>query len=216
MIARDSSGDVITNATVSPATGNLTTAGTNRILLIPISTDNTGGISAVTYNGVGATLVATLARPAPQNDRAIFLYALENPASGSNVLSVTFTAGHLWASYASYVGAIQSGEPHVNNTGNQAEPGTLTVAATVTANAWLVGMTITYTASTGAGTGTSLVANLVDSVDFWDSNTSLSAGSQALSVVFTGGSGHDAMIVAGIAPVPTPKVTGGIHGFFEV
>lgn len=120
--------------TSSPQSYAHTCTGTDRILYVHIFL--TGGaqtISAMTYNGVSMTQVASRTSG---TGSTIYLYRLVNPASGSNNVSITFSATFSATVAVSFTGALQAGGTFVSATGLAAT--TLGVNVTPnSANNWI-------------------------------------------------------------------------------
>jgi len=120
----------------SPHSYSHTCTGTDRILYVHIFL--VGGartISAISYNSVAMTLVDS--RINAGADSTAFLYRLVNPDSGSNTVSITFSATFGVSVATSYTGAKQSGGVFVSGTGI----GNPTVTIDITPNSadnWIV------------------------------------------------------------------------------
>ena len=91
-IALDADTAKVASGGGSPVTWTHTCTGSSLVLLVSVTYRGSGlSVSAVTYNGVGLTRIATdgPTSPAIQGD----LWYLVNPATGANTVSVTFAGG---------------------------------------------------------------------------------------------------------------------------
>lgn len=175
-----------------------TCTGTDRILLVALSVDD-GTVPTVTYNSVAMTEVS---RTTADSVRDHFLFYLINPASGSNTVAVTNSAGTIFAGAASYTGAKQTGQPDSFATNTTASATTITGTTTVVAsNCWLVGCGQADGGTSSGGTGTTKRAQYGGFPQFAliDSNATVATGAQSL--VLDGNlSAAMNIIVASIAP----------------
>ena len=139
-LAFNSHGQADSTSNGNTVSGTVVCSGLNRILVVAIQDDSGGGISSVTYNSVGLTLVNTVDQTGAGNGRQ-YLYALVNPTVGSNTLLVTrnttSTARRSFEA-VTYVGAKQTGQPDASNT-NTASASTIATSVTSVADrAWHV------------------------------------------------------------------------------
>lgn len=105
-IALDSNQAGVSGA-ASPATWSHTCTGTNLVLFVAITTDNTNTdvVTAVTYNGVAMIrLQVQLGRSGGSE----YLYYLVGPATGAHTVSVTTSSHLIYTNSISYTGASQS------------------------------------------------------------------------------------------------------------
>lgn len=136
-----------------------TTSGTDRILFVMGSDKASSAtvVTGVTYNGVAMTQVNTLDGAAGQNDRAITLWYLINPASGANDVVVSASESvTLRFSAVSYTGAEQANQPDGSDTSVGSTVTSISTDITTTdSNSWMLMFTkdinggLTYSNSTG-------------------------------------------------------------------
>lgn len=195
--------DAQSNGSVNPAT-TLTVAhtctGTNRVLLVGLSTNNTTDIvTGVTYAGTPMTKLRT---QVVQSLYYSYLFYLENPASGTNNIVATASSSSLMGAIsASFTNAGQVTSPDSSASGTSTG-GTTAVNATttvVTTNSRLFGH---VRASNGltAGTGTTSNGTLFSGAFISGYSTALvGSGSQTLafSKILVDAAGW---LVASIAP----------------
>lgn len=163
-----------------------TTAGTDRILWVGVMTLSTRSVSGVTYNGVAMTGLTRSGGGQP-----VQLWYLINPATGSNTVSISIGSPNsfIYAAAASYTGAKQSGQPDSQNTNNVSGSPINTSTTVVAANSWAILVARNDTSGdTTASTGsTERAAGAIGTVQLYDSNGGLSAGSQTMSLTSGGG-----------------------------
>lgn len=199
--------DAQSSGSVNPST-TLTVAhtcsGSNRVLLVGLSTNNTTDIvTGITYNGVAMTRLR--AQVGSTGNFYSYLYYLENPASGTNNIVATASSSSLMGAIsASFTGAAQVSSPDSSASGTTTGAGT-TISATTTvvaADSMLFGH---CRASDGLGvdTGTTSNGTLFSGAFISGYSSSLrSAGSQTLG--FTRVSADTTLwLVASIAPATT-------------
>lgn len=196
--------DAQSSGSVNPAT-TLTVAhtctGSNRVLLVGLSTNNTTDIiTGVTYNGVSMTKLNT---QLVQSLYYSYLFYLQNPASGTNNIVATASSSSLMGAInASFTGADQVSPPDSSTSGTSTD-GTTAVNATTTvvaANSMLFGH---VRASTGlsAGTGTTSNGTLFGGAFISGYSTS-TVGSGSQTLAFTRVAADLAgWLVASVAPV---------------
>ncbi len=177
-----------------------TTSGSDRHLCVYVYA-STNNITGASYNGVSMTQVDNLLMTGGAAGQYIYMYTLENPASGANNVTVTSSSGMGgYISAVSYTGAAQTGQPDASNKGGSSSTSSQSVSVTTTVdNCWLVGFA--YTGNTmSAGTGTTLrggsVAGILSAID--SNGVTTPAGSDSLIVTQT--ASFAGMIVASIAP----------------
>lgn len=197
--------DAQSSGSVNPAT-TLTVAhtctGSDRVLLVGLSTNNTTDIvTGITYAGVSMTRLQ--AQTGSSGGFYSYLYYLQNPASGTNNIVATASSSSLMGAIsASFTGAAQTSTPDNSNKGTVTGAGT-TLDATVTvntANSMLFGH-CRGSDSLAASTGTTSNGTLFSAafISGYSSSTR-STGSQTLS--FTRPSADTTLwLLASIAPV---------------
>lgn len=138
-------------AGAGPKTFSHTCTGSNLGLFVGIMIQDTGdAVSDVTYNGVTMNSV--------RNGNRSYLYYLQNPATGTNTVSVTYansSGNGVSCVSQSYTGAGAVGATNSQSTTS----GTQTLAVTTTVdNSWLVGFTGDFEdgGAFSAGTATTL------------------------------------------------------------
>lgn len=176
-----------------------TCSGSNRLLIVGISSDDGNLVSGVTYNGVAMTQIGS-----PLNTgftEYIYLFYLVAPTSGSNNVAITGTGGHNFRAEAlSYPGADQTAPIDSTNTGTVSAASSITVATTVVAaNCWLVMWGKNDSVAIAAGAGSTARTPTTQANLFTDSNGTVSTGSQ--SQQFTFSSSKCAARVVSIAPL---------------
>jgi hypothetical protein len=147
-------GSGVTSFTYSIDVGS----GTDRLLFVQLWFQNARTISAITYNSVAMTNIATLSLAFNERHAA---YYLVNPASGSNTLSVTFSGSTQYVcTFHSLFGVDQSSPLGANRTETGNETG-LTIAealTTTTDDSWIMWATREYGGRTiTAGADTTLL-----------------------------------------------------------
>lgn len=198
--------DAQSSGSVNPAT-TLTVAhtcsGSNRVLLVGLSTNNTTDIvTGVTYAGVAMTKLRT---QVVQGLYYSYLFYLQNPTSGTNNIVATASSSSLMGAIsASFTGAAQVSSPDSSASGTTTGAGT-TISATTTvvaADSMLFGH-CRASSGLGADTGTTSNGTLFGGAFISGYSSSLrSAGSQTLG--FTRVSADPAgWLVASIAPATT-------------
>lgn len=177
----------------SPFTWSHTTSGTNRLLTVFLDLNSPGSATAVTYNGVQMTQMGT---DITIGGRTVQLWYLLNPASGANIISVTFTGSFLRVAAASYTGVKQTGQPEVQA---QNATGSSQAVTTTSDNDWLIGFGVNDAGAVGVGANTTLRVNTGGNTSYAiiDSNAAQTpAGSHSLTI--TGAT--PAINVGGFAP----------------
>lgn len=144
-------------ATSTSLTFSHTCTGSSRILFVMGHDKQTSAtvVTGVTYGGAAMTQVNTLAGSATQNDRAITLWYLVNPASGANNVVVSASESVSLRFHAvSYTGARQISQPDGSDTSTGNGVATISTDITTTAdNCWMLMFgkddVHTYTSTTG-------------------------------------------------------------------
>lgn len=158
-----------------------TCTGTNLILIVAITSNNTDVITGVTYNGDALTLGKKSTDTGPVK---YFYYKL-GPATGAHDVVVSASAADqfLRATSVSYTGVQQSGQPDATDESRDTATSTTTSLTQVVNNAWQVGMGSNSGAGTlSAGTGIGATRGNVGSILYvGDSNAVTSAGTQTLT-----------------------------------
>lgn len=156
--------------------------------------DTVGGfddITGVTYNGVSMSLLANMTTGLDTNDRFLYLYHLQNPATGSHNVVISSTNNHYLLGLAIDYGGVGSlGTPASGAVAYPSDsPTTHTLTVNTTINVvgswdlWLQGI-IDGNGGIGGGWGTMTSTNLtfqqsgaaVSEPNFWDSNGTVSTG----------------------------------------
>lgn len=184
-------------STTSPESFNFTCTGSNGLLIQSVTDAAaiTDFITAHTYNGVSTTLLTTVAPPV----RLLYYYYMLNPPTGSNSLSISFTAGNYLMSAASWTGVAQTGFPDSQHTAQTSSASSITDSTTVVLpNCWTVACT-ECTGAYSAGTGTTDRTSPGSESGIVDSNGTVGTGPQSLQI--TDGAGQTfGMIITSIAP----------------
>ena len=183
-----------------------TCSGSNRILFVFVNGENDGSdnVTGVTYNSVGMTQIGKVRMS--DNSRYIYLYYLIAPATGTNTVSITRSAGTAYGVSTSYTGAKQSGVPDASVTYAATGTSLTGTVTTIATSCWLVGCV--YFNSSGGGTmsgGTGTTIRVNPGAGYpegmGDSNASIQpAGSASLIFNITGASVGGAVIVASFEP----------------
>ena len=201
-IAFDASNQGARNVSATGSiTWNHTCTGANLILLVGVTCTG-DNVTGVTYNGVAMTLIDKTASVAGDFN---YLYALQAPATGSNAVVVSLTGTHFLAALsASYTGVNQSVtlDSHTPANTTTATPWSMSTTV-VAANCWLVSyneFTNSSTTTAGSGTTQRQIGNTGQDRNLFDSNGTVSTGSQTLNYVFNGGSQAVGGIIASLAP----------------
>ena len=170
-----------------------TCSGSNRLLVVIATGDNSQQTTAITYAGVSMTSLTeyTANNTGGANSQVVEVWYLVNPASGSNTLSVSRN-GYGRLAVASYTGVDQVNPidswATTSSSGNPQSVSTTVVKD----NCWLVGFGVapasgSYTARISSG-GTTRVAtatlkpsSIWQSVCIGDSNGTVASGSRSMS-----------------------------------
>jgi hypothetical protein len=182
-----------------------TCSGSNRFLKVSIKLYGANDITGVTYNGVAMSHIATAVQ-GTEGSRAV-MYGLIAPATGANNVVISRTSSNFIAGSAeSYTGVSQSGQPEASGTDFDTAAQTTPTATVTSSNAWLVGSgSAAFAGAPWVGYSGTVVR--IDNASFqgiqgsFDSNGTVSTGSQSLSFGLDGNSGADlAGVVAVLAP----------------
>lgn len=189
-----------------------TTAGTNRILFVAVFGNNpTDIITGVTYAGVPMELVNKRQVP---SDRWVYLFALINPALGTNNIIVSASGSTAIAGdSASYTGARQTNNPDVNTTNIASNQSSVSTSLTP-----LIDKSWTFLVAKGsggsapiAGTGTKLRATGNDMSIFDSDGPITPIALNTLIAQRASGIANWATVMATIVPF-IPEVTFTIDG----
>lgn len=201
----------------NPWTWSHTCSGTERFLVVAITSSGIAG-TAVTYNGVSMTLLATVGIGVTK-----FFY-LSNPASGTNTISVSGSSSGQQGCAVSYTGVDPTGNPSVTSlTDSGAATTTITNSINTTVdNSWVIGMgeyeninLVSLVASTGATQRVNLASDFGTgyAIGIFDSNgPKTPAGSYSMTLNVSGLSGR--MILWNLALKPYVAPTSGMFSFF--
>lgn len=206
MIAFDafSSGSVLPGSSI---TFSHTCTGSNRILIVGISSNNADVITGVTYAGISLTLGKKNSVTSP----TMYMWYLLTPATGANNVVVSASSGgeYLRAVSASYTGVKQSGQPDATAEQNITATAITTTLTQFVASAWQVG--IAANGGTGvmtASTGTTSRGSLGGITFIGDSNGNRTAGTQTLVWANDTSTQLNALQLS-IADVDQPAATAG-------
>lgn len=203
-------------AMANTASFSHTCTGSDRLLVVSIRTQISGGtdcVTGVTYNGTSMTRINTI-RSETNNERG-YLYQLVAPATGSNTVTITTTGGPNVVSGAlSYTGVAQSSPIDTSGSLSQGSGTSISVSVTTTVdNDWLVGY---GNGVTGAGSNFTPGANTTERGEYdrqftFDSNgPQTPTGSYSQNYSWTG-SERTFMLVAAIKPSATTNTTNFFH-----
>lgn len=199
------------NPTGTSLTYNHTCTGSNLILLVSVHVYNAVDIvSGVTYNSVAMTRLTQQIFSSDSNQR-LYLYYLIAPATGTNQIAVTLSAGSLftimYSMSDSYTGVSQTGYPDATNSNTASGAGDIVgTVTTIANNAWTVMLSGSDDDNSNtAGSGTTIRVSSTGTNaardTFADSNgPKTPAGSISLTVTPSAGTGGTAYIIASMAP----------------
>lgn len=199
-IAYDNSVQIASGVS-SPASGTLTTSGTNITVVVVVNTvSGSGAPTSITVGGNAATLIDSITSVAGVGDS--FLYIAQNVAAGSTNITVTKTGATFWVKAASYTGTATSGQPNAHlasqTSGTSAAP---TVTSSSTANCWAVLGSINGHGLTTAGASTTGRILGADGISILDSNGTVATSSTVTLNVSTGASTNWVNFMVTLAPV---------------
>lgn len=206
--------DGVGGSSVSTISFNHTSSGSNTFMVGGCYCGPTHTVSANTYNSV--SLTATTSSTTGSFWKT-FLNVLIAPSTGTHTFSFTASASdELRANCATYSGCKQTAQPD-SFAENHSTGATTTLTWTttvVTSNCWLVLCNFIDPGSAGAGSGTfkrfSSSSVNTDVYDIFDSNGTVSTGSQSLIVTFPSSNVISGVVVS-VAPVAAAVV---VSGFF--
>lgn len=177
-----------------------TCSGSDRILFVHAFHNTTADlITGATYGGTAMTLVAKFS---PGGSRYLYLFALINPATGANDVVISASSSTAIGGNAfSYTGVSQTGQPEVYATDIDTASTINTSITTITDNSWIAMVTLGNNEAPTASTGATLYGqnSVYNDADVFDSNGTVSTGSNTMTVTTGGGSPLGRIIVA-IAP----------------
>jgi hypothetical protein len=181
------------------------TSTTNRMLFVGVVGDiGSNNITGVTYAGVSMTLIGTNHN---SGDRYIDLYALPNPATGTNNYTVTANDNGLIATVLeSFSGVNQTVAMDATSTANVNSSTTLTTSLTTVANNdWSILISRGAVNAATAGASSTLRASNA-TFQTWDTNgPKTPAGTQSMTINNAGDT--MASIMAAFSPVPAVTTT---------
>lgn len=202
-LAYDTDAGVIVNSG-TVASVNITTAGTNEIILIGILDVTRGGLSAITVGGSAATLVNSLDLGA--GNGFMYMYNFVG-ATGTQSISVTrntSSTSELGVLALAYTGASQTGQTDSNTTNSASATSITTSSTSVADNSWHVQWAVSTGSAITAGTGTTdRTGSLISAGQkMGDNNAAIHpAGSNSMQWNQTSGSPLIGVIAATIKPV---------------
>lgn len=200
-IAYDNSAVVASWTTSSPATASFTCTGTDRILFVAVMTGGGGSAapSAATYNGVAMTELGTVTDADGNKNTLLYLVA---PATGSNTISITRGGGtRMSIVAASYTGVDQTTPIDDSSTdaGQSSTASSFTSSAVTVGSAdnWLIGSFRDVTKVAYSSSDVSQrIASITVEEEIWDSNATVSTGSQTVTYTSTGGQIHGHTLIS--------------------
>lgn len=203
-IARDVASPLFIQSTLSgtSVSGTLTTAGTNRFLVVAAYCYSGGHADTATYAGIDMNLYAQITANSATS-AVISLFYLSNPALGANTLTVSGVNPNAYIS-AEGVNYTGVGQFLGGTTGTATGPSgiQLSLSPRKESTAWGVG----YWYSATASSATANVSNWIDGY-IWDTNGN-EFGSFNMSVTAANATGSPANGAIGIAfgasPSPLP------------
>lgn len=207
-IARDS------HTGVNPANGTSftqshTCTGSNLFLTVWLIIGNSSDIvTGITYNGISMTRAKAHLNVSVSGGY-LYCYVLANPSTGANnvVVSASTTMTSIICYIQSYTGVRQSNTTDSFAEGNKPTSTTFSISTSVVASGcWLVCGTRDDSGNSSAGSGTTKISSLSAGFgqQLWDSNGTVSTGTQSLNMSnASSGTNWDGIIIS-IAPyVPT-------------
>lgn len=162
-----------------------TSSGSDLVILAGLKLFSPDDLIGITCDGVAMTHINTIqAANSTGDDEFCIVYALANPATGSNsIVATRSSAGFMIGAGSTYTGA--SGIPTVSATGAESAPSlTLVVPVTVSvANSWLIGFAESpIDSGTWANSGNTVVRGNASGVaTAFDSDGTVGTGSQSLT-----------------------------------
>jgi hypothetical protein len=192
-----------TPSTTSDVTAHTVASGTGRFLVVGVwGSLDIDNVTGITYAGTPMTLI--LKQAGSGTMRAIYLYGLANPATGTNNVIVSSSpADYVEPQIASYLGASAMGASAIREaTGFY--PFTVTVTTTAD-QSWLAGF---FGSNVGIVPWTATTQRMINTngtVILGDSNGPLSVGSNFLEIAWGGGTSIlNRGIVVELTSVPQP------------
>ncbi len=201
-IATDASAKSFTNA-ASSLTYSHTCTGSNLYLVVAFFIGGGQTCTGVTYNGVAMTQLETATA---SNSKKPYMFGLANPATGANNIVISASGSTLiYATSVSYSGCSGT-QPDAHSNGTVTNLASISGTVSVVAqNCWTAMYVCSGTddalGSGSAGSGTTLRIQGDSNGSFYDSNGTVSTGSQSLNVTMTGGNTDDmSQVVISLAP----------------
>lgn len=193
-IARNASAAIGTGSGTGPTYSYTCGSGSNRLLVVGFFADvgvADAVCTSVTYNGVGMTRIG-YANSDGGGDRAIWMWALANPDSGSNTLQINFSSsqGNVYVLGSDYTGAdstIPSGA--VGTSAVSASSITAVGLSVGATNAWVVGLARAFGGGSVTWTAGATALNDIGNLWWADSNGGVSSGAYTLTASATNMSG---------------------------
>lgn len=174
-----------------------TCSGSDRILIVGITSNNADVITGVTYNGTAMTLAkkSTFAGP------TMYLYYLLAPDTGANnvVVSASGAGEYIRVSSVSYTGVQQSGQPDATDEESASATSVTSSLTQAVTHAWQIGLVQgghdgTVTAGSGVGSIRRTVTGGYNSIG--DSNARTSVGTQSMTWNQGGSAGFQALQIS--------------------
>lgn len=183
------------NNSASSITFSHTNTGSNLILLCGIFTASTDNLTSVTYNSVGMTLAGKVQ---VSGDRWVYLHYLTAPATGANNVTInTSTTDIISATCASYTGVEQTTPFNQSSTNSQTSTTNYSHSLTTSDPTWTVFMVKDNLGGMSAGSAPTTMRILDaagDKSGLYDSNSSVSSGSNTLNVTNSSGNFASVMV----------------------
>lgn len=220
-IARDNSGSWTQAAANNSWTQAYTCTGSNGYLVVTVNITSVSDTITATasYGGAAMTAQFNLVGGGTPNNRRVYYFYLLAPATGSNNIIITFSGLTTFATSmcaASYTGVSQIGFP--DSSASQL-PTTSPHSATTTviaSNCWIVscagGETTTALTATGVTSQVVTITTAVGNSTIFDSNSTVSTGSNASGFTQTQGNQNQIGVVS-IAPAAA-STNNGFFAFF--
>lgn len=204
-----SDGGVLTDTSGSASSNSFAIsvgANTNRGLLVFIATgNNPSTVSLVTYNGIAMTRVGS--EQSQASGTCFDVYYLVAPATGSNTLAITVSAGTCNVAYFSLYNVAQT-QPEASSVAlvnNAAAPSTNTL--NTIANGAVVFTASGFGSTTLSGTGSYITGPTPGgTLKTYHSGQVFPAATTITSVLATGGSSSGGFAMISIAPITAPAL----------
>lgn len=215
-IARDTSGSWTQAAGKTTWTQAYTCTGSNGYLAVTVNITTVGDTITATATYAGAAMTAQFNLVGGDNRRVYYFYKL-GPATGSNNIVITFSGTTTFATSmcaASYTGVSQTGFPD-SSASQAATTSPISASTTVVAsNCWIVscagGETTSALTATGVTTSLVTITSAVGNSTIFDSNGTVSTGSNASGFTQSAGD-KDQIGVVSIAPAATAVNSGFLN-----